>query len=155
MKRPILFLAALLLSGPALADGLSPVELARVQQAERAAQAKVLESMGKKDLSELKGSERAAYIRKEQEALTRVHKELKVDSKAYARQLARLPVKERKELELASSALEKEAEAAAKASAEQKTGPSAPRIIEIDEDGLPKEMESTTSDRIIEVEPAP
>lgn len=154
MIRPALILAALLTTAPALANGLTPVELARVQQAESTARAKVLESMGKKDIAELKGSERAAYIRKEQAELTRVHKDLKVDSKAYARQLATLPVDQRKELELAAKALEKEAKDQAAAAAKGQAAPATPQIIELDEDGMPVQTAQPpqpAQDRMIEI----
>ncbi len=149
MLRPPLLIAALLFAAPAFAEGLTPVELARIQRAEADARAKALESMGKKDLSELKGPERAAYIRKEQAELNRVHQELKVDSKAYARQLARLPAAQRKELALAAAALEKEAQENAAAAAAGKAN-TTPQMIELDENGLPVST-TPSQDRVIEV----
>lgn len=149
MLRNTLILAALLLAGPSLAEGLTPVELARVQRAEAEARTKVLEGMGKKSLAELRGSDRAEYIRKEQAELTRVYKDMKIDSKAYARQLARLPVDQRKELELAASALEQEAKASA-ANAATGKGSSAPKIIELDDQGVPVGTPAQ-QDRMIEV----
>lgn len=103
--RPLALLA-LVLSAPALASELTPQRLAEIQRAEAAALEKVHSDFGNKKPSELSASERSAYIRRQNEALNQVHAELKVDTKRYARTLARQTRAEREALHEAQKALE-------------------------------------------------
>jgi hypothetical protein len=79
---------ALLSGGPAHAEELTPQRLAEIQHAEENAIKKVQDAFGNRKPSELSTRERRDFIRKQNEALNKVHSELKVDVKAYARTMA-------------------------------------------------------------------
>lgn len=89
LRSLVLATAATLLWGPsAHAEELTPKRMAEIQHAEEAAIKKVQSEFGNRKSSELSTRERSDFIRKQNAALQKVHKELDVDVKTYARTMA-------------------------------------------------------------------
>ena len=96
----------------ALAEELTPEQLASIRRAEKAAVDKVNAAHGNKKSSELSPAERRQMIREQQEAVQKVMDEHGVSAKDYARQSARMGPKQNEQV----AAAEKELEAKEKAS---------------------------------------
>ncbi|HLT31515.1 MAG TPA: hypothetical protein VK013_15875 [Myxococcaceae bacterium] len=106
LRLPALAAATALLWGaPVLAEELTPRRLAEIQHAEEMALKKVQSEFGNRKPSELSTRERRDFIRKQNEALNKVHGDLKVDVKSYARTLATQTRTEREAFDKAKKAL--------------------------------------------------
>ena len=88
--RVLLLSLCLFLPGLALAEDLSPEQLARIRLDERAALERVSAAYGNKKPSELSSDERRRMIREQQEAVREVMETHGVSAKDYARQTARM-----------------------------------------------------------------
>jgi hypothetical protein len=97
----------------ALAEDLTPEQLARIRQDEKAAVDKVNAAHGNEKPSELNAAERRQMVREQQEAVQKVMDEHGVSPKDYARQSARMGPKQNEQV----AAAEKELEAKEKAAA--------------------------------------
>ncbi len=97
----------------ALAEDLTPEQLARIRRDEKAAVDKVNAAHGNKKQSELSAAERRQMIREQQEAAQKVMDEHGVSAKDYARQSARMGPKQNEAVKAAEKALEAAEKAAA------------------------------------------
>ena len=116
-RRPCLLLLSTWLAWPglALAEELTPEQVASIRRDEKAAMERVNEAHGNKKSSELSTDERRQIIQEQQAAIDGVMEKHGVSRKDYARQTARMGPKQNEAVDAAEKALvakEKAAEAA-------------------------------------------
>jgi hypothetical protein len=125
----------------ALAEDLTPEQLARIRRDEKAALDKVNAAHGNKKPSELSAAERREMIREQQEASRKVMEEHGVSAKDYARQSARMGPKQNEAVAAAEKALEAKEKAAAAGKPEQAKEPGEIEIQEGFSDENPVTLE--------------
>lgn len=114
----------------ALAEDLTPEQLASIRRAEKAAMDKVNAAHGNKKSSELSAAERRQMIREQQEAVQKVMEEAGVSPKDYARQSARMGPKQNEQVAAAEKELEAKEKAAKARKPEQAKEPGEIQIQE-------------------------
>lgn len=102
----------LIMPNLAIAEELTPEQIARIRRDEKAAMDKVNTAHGNRKSSELSAAERRQMVREQQEAVGKVMDEHGVSAKDYARQSARMGPKQNEKVAAAEKALEAKEKAA-------------------------------------------
>ena len=118
--RTAALLVALTLAQTALADGLDPVEAAKIEQEQKAAEAKVNKAHGDKQESEMSAEERRQVAAEQSKADLEVLEKHGVSDKEYSRYVAKETPEQRQQHKAATKELERQAEEAKKNAAAPK-----------------------------------
>lgn len=106
--RTAVLIAALTLTQAALAEDLDPVEAAKIEREQKAAEAKVNKAHGDKQESEMSPDERRQVVDEQSKADLEVLQKHGVSDKEYSRYVAKESPEQREQHKAASKALEKQ-----------------------------------------------